>query len=239
MGQSLSGWEAGHFRKANSQSGDNEMARLIEPEIPRLRRLARCLARDPVLADDLVQECLFRAIKRFNTWQPGTNLRAWLMTILRNVFFTELRRTRRFRQGVEFDEINPAVPHAGLLDRPLDLAAVQRAFDSLSDEHRDILFLVAVEELRYEEAASVLGVPLGTVRSRLFRARAAMRELLPDFQPMPEAGRSRFRNDPAQGGRYLSAERVGPERLSDAATDTSAQPAAWRHSAWPLPHPNG
>src|SRR4030095_13753285 len=144
-----SGWEAGHFRKANSQSGDNEMARLIEPEIPRLRRLARCLARDPVLADDLVQECLLRAIKRFDTWQPGTNLRAWLMTILRNVFLTEFRRARRFRQAIELDEITPAIPHTGMPDRRLDVAAVQRAFDRLSDEHRDVVFLVALEELRY------------------------------------------------------------------------------------------
>jgi RNA polymerase sigma-70 factor (ECF subfamily) len=81
-------------------------------------------------------------------------------------------------------------------DRRLDVAAIQRAFDRLSDEHRDVVFLVALEELRYEEAASVLGVPLGTVRSRLSRARAAMRELLPDLQPPPEAGSSRPRNDP-------------------------------------------
>jgi RNA polymerase sigma-70 factor, ECF subfamily len=189
MGQSLSGWEAGRFRKAKSDESQNEMARLIEPEIPRLRRWARCLAGDHVLADDLVQECLLRAIQHFATWQPGTNLRAWLMTILRNVFFTELRRARRFRRGIEFDEINPA--HAGLLDRPLDRAAVQRAFDSLSDEHREILVLVALEELRYEEAATILGVPLGTVRSRLSRARAAMRELLPDIQkPDSKADRS-------------------------------------------------
>jgi RNA polymerase sigma-70 factor (ECF subfamily) len=191
MGQSLSGWEAGRFRKAKSEDNHEEMARLIEPEIPRLRRLARCLARDHALADDLVQECLLRAIKRFDTWEPGTNLRAWLMTILRNVFLTEFRRAGRSRLAIEFDEINPAIPHAGSLDRPLDLAAVQRAFDRLSDEHREILVLVALEELRYEEAASILGLPLGTVRSRLSRARAAMRELLPDMQkPDSEADRS-------------------------------------------------
>jgi RNA polymerase sigma-70 factor (ECF subfamily) len=196
MGQSLSGWEAGRFRKAKSDDNHDEMARLIEPEIPRLRRWARCLAGDHVLADDLVQECLLRAIKRFDTWQPGTNLRAWLMTILRNVFLTEFRRARRFRQGIEFDEINPTMPHAGMPDRRLDLAAVQRAFDSLSDVHREILVLVALEELTYEEAASVLGLPVGTVRSRLSRARTAMRELLPDFQP-PEDGPSRHGNDPS------------------------------------------
>lgn len=168
----------------------HETLRLIEAEIPRLRRFARYMARDPDLADDLVQECLLRAISRIESWQPGTNLRAWLLTILRNVFFTELRRVRRAPiDGDKTPEHVPAVgsPEGGQ-DFALYLAAVQQAFDHLSEEHREILLLVAVEELTYEEAASVLEIPIGTVRSRLSRARAALREALHDGSDKLEEG---------------------------------------------------
>jgi RNA polymerase sigma-70 factor (ECF subfamily) len=167
------------------------MSRLIEGEIPRLRRFARCLARDDALADDLVQDCLLRAISRFDTWEPGTNLRAWLMTILRNVFITELRRVRRTPATIECEDTRQAAAHAGMQDHAIDLAAVQRAFDRLSDDHREILLFVALEEFSYGEAASVLNLPVGTVRSRLSRARTALRELVSDIQETAgEVGRS-------------------------------------------------
>jgi RNA polymerase sigma-70 factor (ECF subfamily) len=154
------------------------MSRLIEDEIPRLRRFARSLARDNTLADDLVQECLLRAISRFHTWERGTNLRAWLLTILRNVFINELRRVRRKGDTIEYDDTRHAEAQAGTQSLTVDLAAVQRAFDRLSDEHREILHVVALEQFSYGEAASALGVPIGTVRSRLSRARAALRETM-------------------------------------------------------------
>jgi RNA polymerase sigma-70 factor (ECF subfamily) len=182
MGQSLRSWEEGHFRKSSSGVNHREMARLLEGEIPRLRRYASVLARDPSLAEDLVQDCLVRAISRFHTWEPGTNLRAWLMKILRNVFFSELRRvkTRRAVENtiVDYNDDECAAANAWAQEREADLAAVQRAFNGLSDEHREILLLVGLDQLAYKEAASVLGLPIGTVRSRVSRARAAMRKCI-------------------------------------------------------------
>jgi RNA polymerase sigma-70 factor (ECF subfamily) len=142
------------------------------------------MCRDATLADDLVQECLLRAVSSINTWEPGTNLRAWLLTILRNVFFTELRRAGRRAETVEYDDTQHAAAHVGTQNLAIYLAAVQRAFDRLSDGHREILLLVALEEFSYKETASVLNVPVGTVRSRVARARAAMRELMADVQRM-------------------------------------------------------
>jgi RNA polymerase sigma-70 factor, ECF subfamily len=158
------------------------MSRLIEGEIPRLRRFARYLARDADAADDLIQECLLRAVTRIDTWEPGTNLRAWLLTILRNVFLTGLRRVRRSPVHIEPDEARLSAAQDVVGAKPCEsefgiyLTAVQRAFDRLSEEHREILALVAIEELTYEEAGAVLDIPIGTVRSRLSRARAALRQ---------------------------------------------------------------
>jgi RNA polymerase sigma-70 factor (ECF subfamily) len=159
--------------------------RQIEAEIPRLRRFARYLARDIDLADDLVQECLLRAVSRIDTWEPGTNLRAWLLAILRNVFLSELRRVRRSPVHSEPDEgrLSAAQEKASATHQcepefVIYLASVQCAFDRLSEEHREILALVAIEDLTYEEAAAVLDIPIGTVRSRLSRARTALRELM-------------------------------------------------------------
>jgi RNA polymerase sigma-70 factor (ECF subfamily) len=181
VGQSLSGWEASRSEEAKSKIDPEEMAQLIATEIPRLRRLARFLARDRFLADDLVQECLMRAVSHLDTWEPGTNLRGWLMTILRNVFLSELRRVRLTPDTFQYDDAKYAIAHAGMQDCVPDLAAVQRAFDRLSDEHREVLFFVALEGFSYEEAASFLNLPIGTVRSRLARARRAMRALMLDL----------------------------------------------------------
>jgi RNA polymerase sigma-70 factor (ECF subfamily) len=162
---------------------NNPVFRQIEAEIPRLRRFARYLTRDADAADDLVQECLLRAVAHIESWEPGTNLRAWLLTILRNVFLSEIRRVRRSPVQSEPDEarLSAAQERATAADQidpefAVYLAAVQCAFDRLSEEHREILALVAIEELTYEEAAAVLDVPIGTVRSRLSRARSALRE---------------------------------------------------------------
>ena len=161
----------------------DDVLQRIEQEIPRLRRYARYLRREPDHADDLVQECLSRAIAKINTWQPGTNLRAWLFVILRNCHINEIRREQRV---VSLDDDSPAseptltVP--GSQETRVALAEVRNAYLSLSEEHREVLLLVAIEGLQYEEASAILEVPLGTVRSRLSRARQALRQAL-------EAGR--------------------------------------------------
>jgi RNA polymerase sigma-70 factor (ECF subfamily) len=180
---------------------DDWTLNLIGAQIPRLRRAARAMCRDAVLADDLVQECLLRAISRLDTWEPGTNLRAWLLTILRNVFINEWRRIRRTPTMTEYDETQHAAAHAGMQNLAVDLTAVQRAFNRLSDEHREILLLVALEEFSYEEAASVLGLPSGTVRSRLSRARTAMRELM-SVTPVETEQRSNVLHLPEINGNH-------------------------------------
>jgi RNA polymerase sigma-70 factor (ECF subfamily) len=157
----------------------DDVLQQIEQEIPRLRRYARYLRREPDHADDLVQECLSRAIAKIDTWQPGTNLRAWLFVILRNCHINEIRREQRV---VSLEDENPAsepmlsVP--GSQETRVALAEVRRAYLSLNEEHREVLLLVAIEGLQYEEAASILEIPLGTVRSRLSRARQALRQAL-------------------------------------------------------------
>jgi RNA polymerase sigma-70 factor (ECF subfamily) len=151
----------------------------IEQEIPRLRRYARYLRREPDHADDLVQECLSRAIAKIDTWQPGTNLRAWLFVILRNCHINEIRRERRIL-SIDDDTpgTEPTLTVPGSQETRVALAEVRNAYLSLSEEHREVLLLVAIEGLQYEEASAILDVPLGTVRSRLSRARQALRQAL-------------------------------------------------------------
>ncbi len=147
----------------------------IESEIPRLRRYARYLTRDADQADDLVQEALMRSIAKIHTWQPGTNLRAWLFVILRNAYISEVRRANRAPTDSAVAEDHPGLAVAGGHETRIALVELRQAFDTLSAEHREVLHLVAVEGLKYEEAAEVLEIPVGTVRSRLSRARTALR----------------------------------------------------------------
>ncbi len=156
----------------------NEILCQIEGEIPRLRRYARYLARDVDQADDLVQDCLTRAIAKIDTWQPGTNLRAWLFVILRNAYISEVRRCIRMPFGTNSAEDDLRLVVSGGQEASVELIEVRVALDALSIEHREVLHLVAVEGLKYEEAAEVLEVPVGTVRSRLSRARSALRARL-------------------------------------------------------------
>jgi RNA polymerase sigma-70 factor (ECF subfamily) len=150
----------------------------MKAEIPRLRRFARYMTRDADYSDDLVQECLTRAIANIDSWQPGTNLRAWLFVILKNVFRNDKRRAQHdmaYRSGLERDAplFAPAQQHNHVV-----LSEVQQAFLQLTEDHREVLMLIALEGLRYEEAASVLNISVGTVKSRLSRARTALRALI-------------------------------------------------------------
>lgn len=148
-------------------------------EIPALRRYARVLLRqDPDQADDLVQDCLERAVSRRARWQEG-NLRAWLFTIMHNLHLNNRRYAGRRPGLVPLDPASDlAVPPAQ--GQALEAARLARAFDELSDEHRAVLLMVAVEGLAYREAAEILEVPIGTVMSRLARARERLRALMED-----------------------------------------------------------
>jgi RNA polymerase sigma-70 factor (ECF subfamily) len=162
-----------------------EIHRSIEAEIPRLRRYARALTRDVTAADDLVQDCLARALGKLHLWQAGTDLRAWLFTILHNQYVNQVRRSVREGAAVGLSETEPLLTRAPHQGKRLELRDLERAIAKLPEEQRTVILLVGLEGMRYEEVAEVLDVPVGTVRSRLSRGREALRRLMgvvPDRQ---------------------------------------------------------
>jgi len=144
--------------------------------IPRLRRFARSLTRDVADADDLVQLALEKALGRLDQWQRGTRLDSWMFTIVRNTWLDELRsRSRRGEFGPLDEQHEPAAVDAA---RTEDTLAIQQALGRLPEEQRSCLMLVLVEGLSYQEAASALGIPIGTLTSRLARGRDALQAVL-------------------------------------------------------------
>lgn len=150
----------------------------LEAEIPRLRRFALALARDRSLADDLVQDCLTRALAAWDTRQQEQSLRPWLFAILHNLWRSRLRREAIRPDNRAWDEAGEEPAESGGQIERLQLRDLDTALGLLSEEHRSLLLLVAVEGLSYEEAARVQGVALGTVMSRLARARERLRHLM-------------------------------------------------------------
>lgn len=150
----------------------------IEAEIPRLRRYARALARDVAAADDLVQDCLARALGKLHLWQDGTDLRAWLFTILHNQYVNEVRRSAREGIAVDMSEASPSMVVQSNAIPSLQLRDLERALDTLQPEQRQVILLVGLEGMAYEEVAAILEVPIGTVRSRLSRGRDQLRRLM-------------------------------------------------------------
>ncbi|HEY7609675.1 MAG TPA: sigma-70 family RNA polymerase sigma factor [Alphaproteobacteria bacterium] len=160
---------------------DSNLKDQILSQIPRLRRFARYLARDADHADDLVQETLIRALASLPQLDPEGNLRAWLFTILQNVLRGEWRRRRRspVRLEVPLASAPEPVKSGGQLETA-SLAELAAAIRKMPPRFREVLLLCGVEGFDYEEAAAVLGVPVGTVRSRLSRARAMLKEWSPE-----------------------------------------------------------
>ena len=150
----------------------SDFAQLLETEIPRLRRYARALTRDASRADDLVQSCLLRAIAKQHLWQAGTDLRAWLFTILHNQNVNDVRRSTREGAAVPVEDVAPVLTAPSNVEASLQLRDLDRAIASLPEEQRQVILLVGLEQMRYEEVAKILGIPVGTVRSRLSRGRA-------------------------------------------------------------------
>jgi RNA polymerase sigma-70 factor, ECF subfamily len=162
-------------------AADHDVQQQIEALIPRLRRYARALVHDPVAADDLVQDCLVRAIAKIQLWQGGTDLRAWLFTILHNEYINRTRRTRRERNHMESERYNSAPMFSPNQSARLELHDLERAIAKLSEEQRAVILLIGLEGMGYEEVAAALSIPVGTVRSRVSRARETLRMLTGRF----------------------------------------------------------
>ncbi len=157
---------------------------LIEPHIPNLRRYARALARDAERADDLVQDCLVRAMSRWHLWRREGSLRSWLFTIMHNLHVNAVRRA-----AIRPDS-KPLVGQEGGAQQPthhtnLQLRDLSRLLATLSKEQRQVLLLVTLEEFTYEETAKICRIPIGTVMSRLARGRERLRQMMAEETALP------------------------------------------------------
>lgn len=155
----------------------NDMVSMIEPHIPALRRFASGLLRNGERADDLVQDCLERAVRGWGTRRDDGNVKSWLFTILHNCFLNDRRRDGRRGISASLDEA-PEASTPPDQDERIGLLDVLHALEALPDDQRAVLLLVGVEEMSYEDAARSLGVPVGTVMSRLSRGRERLRRVM-------------------------------------------------------------
>lgn len=152
----------------------------IVDELPHLRRYALFLARDVAIAEDLVQDCVERAIDRADQFKPGTSFRAWLFTILRSIFLNQQRRAANRPLAPEDNATAIQSSVGASQESHVEMRQLETALQKLSSAHRDVLLLIVIEGFSYEEAADMLEVPLGTVRSRLSRARRELSDLIGD-----------------------------------------------------------
>ena len=155
-------------------------AESIVEQVPRVRRYARALAGDRVAADDLVQDTLERAWSKLHLYRRGTDLRAWLFTVMHNVYVNQLRASR---PTAPLDDEMPELAQPARETDTLVLRDVDSAIRRLPPDQREVLLLVALEEMSYGEAAGTLGIPIGTVMSRLARAREKLRAMLSGLPP--------------------------------------------------------
>src|SRR5271169_1632723 len=167
----------------------SEVSCLIEREIPRLRRYARALTRAADRADDLVQDTLVRALTKGHLWQPGTDIRAWLFTIMHNQYVNTLRRKMHEAATIDIEHVSSTLAAATDPTVGRQLLELDRALARLPDEQREVILLVGLEGIAYENAAQILGVPIGTIRSRLSRGRETLRQLMGrQEEPKPASG---------------------------------------------------
>jgi RNA polymerase sigma-70 factor, ECF subfamily len=164
----------------------SDFDRLLEEQIPRLRRYARVLTRNVERADDLVQDTLVRALAKQHLWQAGTNLRAWLFTLMHNQSVNKVRHSIREGQNTDVEEMSNVLAATTDPTASRQLFELDRALSQLAVEQRQTILLVGLEGLSYEETGSILNVPVGTVRSRLSRGRDNLRRLM----DMPERARA-------------------------------------------------
>jgi RNA polymerase sigma-70 factor (ECF subfamily) len=178
-------------RDSSGPNRDREFAEIALPLLPTIARVAAALTDDPADADDLVQETFLRAYRHWNTFAPGTDCKAWLSTICRHAFVEQRRRKARslVADDQELENLAAVRQHNrakandldGMFGR-LDLGpAIARAISALEPHYRDVVTLVDVDDFTYEEVAAALDIPIGTVRSRLYRARRQLQESLIDY----------------------------------------------------------
>lgn len=168
------------------------------PHIEMLYRMALKLTRSGADADDLVQDSLVKAFRSFEKFEKGTNIRAWLCTIMTNTFINDLRKKRRFRVYAEnVRQCNNIVmnDHSRDEGQPTEIDRINydslkfnhfsdevaNAFDDMSDTFKQVIYMADLEEMTYEEISSKLNIPVGTVMSRLFRARKTLRQSLIEY----------------------------------------------------------
>ena len=156
----------------------------ILAEIPRLRRYARAMLGNRAAADDLVQDTLERAWTRFGTWRSGSNLRAWLFSIMHNLRVDQLRQPPLSALSMHaIDDIENEAPTRATQSDALEVRDLESALAQIPDDQREILMLVALEEMSYAEISTLLNIPVGTVMSRLSRGREKLRVIMEGNMP--------------------------------------------------------
>jgi RNA polymerase sigma-70 factor (ECF subfamily) len=159
--------------------------------LPRLRRFAYALTGSTELGDDLVQETCLRALSRVERWQPGTRLDSWMYRIAQNIWLDRMRANKVRGEVVDVETVAamPGADGRDVTDSQLTLKAVDAALERLPAEQRAVIALVCIEGVSYKEAAEITGVPMGTIMSRLARARQALHAILdqPAAARMPRA----------------------------------------------------
>ena len=165
-------------------TAQSTLHRDIECVLPHLRRYARSLTHDAVDADDLVQECLARALSKIHLWKVGTDLRAWLFSILHNEYVSQIRRAARQGTTVDWSQYESSLTCAPDQIEHLEIRDLVRALKSLPEEQRNAVLMISLTS-DYYEAASACKVPVGTIRSRLSRGRKTLRALMsvPPLEP--------------------------------------------------------
>ncbi|MFO1127754.1 MAG: sigma-70 family RNA polymerase sigma factor [Rhodospirillales bacterium] len=161
----------------NKASGATDVRELIVENIPSMRAFARALANDRDRADDLVQETIVKALANLDRFQTGTNIRAWLFTILRNSFFSELRKQRREVADVDGKYAAQLTIRPNQVER-VEFRDFRRALLKLPTEQREALILVGPAGFSYEEAAAISGCAVGTIKSRVNRGRTRLTEMV-------------------------------------------------------------
>jgi RNA polymerase sigma-70 factor (ECF subfamily) len=162
-----------------------EKDRLIIEQIPRLRRYARALTGNAHAAEDLVQDCLERAWNKFHLWQTGSNMRAWMFTIMHNIHVNQVRKAISRPTVVTLNEWTDDRGVKPVQEKRVEVRNVGAALERLPEEQRAVVLLVGLEELSYQEVAKILDIPMGTVMSRLSRGREKLRGLLEESGVVP------------------------------------------------------